>query len=346
MNNPPKLAVAWNGLPAYGAQLIRAGQERLNYDFPVIATKPDVPIQGMEETLKGNVTWIDPKKKLSWSDLKITIPDVFIHTGWNYPYFLCLANEVRANGGQVVGMFDNCWKRNLRQFLGGIYFRFDRRSRYAAAWVPGKSGRKLAKYIGFPNDLIFEGMYGADPHIFHSKVEAHLRPKRILFVGRLNDRKGVLELANAFTGLHQEFPDWSLEIVGSGPLRESLPRVPSIKLRDFQQPPVIASLMNQSRILVLPSREEHWGLVVHEAALCGCALALEERIGSAADFTGKWNAVLFKGTKVDEIQNALRSMFEWDNERLDRAAEESICLSKSFGPKIWAKRLEEILRAI
>ena len=32
--------------------------------------------------------------------------------------------------------------------------------------------------------------------------------------------------------------------------------------------------MNQSKVFALASREEHWGLVVHEAALCGCALLL------------------------------------------------------------------------
>lgn len=341
-----EIVVAWKGLPAYGARLIRAGRERLDCDFHVLATKPDVPIQGMEEILGGNLTWIDARTKPSWRDLQIPVPKVFIHTGWGYPFFLSLADEVRSSGGKVVGMFDNCWKGNFRQLLGGLYFRFFRRRHYAAVWVPGKSARGLAKYIGFSDNFIFEGMYGADPKVFEFENEAFERPKKLLFVGRLIDRKGVLELAAAFEELQQDFPEWSLEVVGSGPLDESLYGRANIVLRPFKQPGAIAEMMNQSRIFVLASREEHWGLVVHEAALCGCALALRSSIGAAADLAGKRNAVLFEETTVSSIRDALREILAWDDDRFTSAASESADLAANFGPKIWAKRLEEILEAV
>lgn len=343
---PEDVVVAWNGLPAYGARLIRAGRERSGYDFPVLATKPDIPIQGMESILDGKVTWIDPTSKPSWKDVGVPIPDVFIHTGWAYPFFISLANEVRSNGGKVVGMFDNCWKGNFRQLLGGLYFRIFRRRKYAAAWVPGKSARRLANYIGFSNQWIFEGMYGADQTVFNVKVAPLERPKKLLFVGRLVERKGVLELADAFGKLLEDFPDWSLEIVGTGPLAKKLYGRANVEVRPFQQPDVIAELMNQSRIFVLASKEEHWGLVVHEAALCGCALVLQSSIGAAADLAGKRNAVVFEKTKVNSICDALREILVWNDDRFTSAASESADLAANFGPKIWAKRLEEIVEAV
>lgn len=346
MSKPLKLVVAWKGLPAYGARLIQAGRDSLGYNFPVLATKPDVPIQGMEEILAGNIKWIDPADKPKWSELGLSVPEIFIHTGWGYPYFLSLADEVRAQGGKVVGMFDNSWKRNLRQLVGGLYFRLFRLHKYAAVWVPGQNARRLARYIGFPRERIFEGMYGADPSIFRAEKAIIERPKRVLFVGRLIDRKGVLELADAFEDLHEEFPNWTLEIIGSGTLEKFISGRKRIELHPFQQPPAISKSMNESQIFILPSREEHWGLVVHEATLCGCALVLERKIGAAADLAGNENAVLFEGVTVASIGCALRQIFEWEDAKFNIASNQSMELAANFGPQVWAKRLKEILSTV
>lgn len=340
------IAVGWNGLPAYGANLIQAGRDRIGQQFPVLGTQPDVPIEGMEDVLGDGLIWLNAGCRYSWKDLKLPVPDLFIHTGWRYPHFISLADEVRKNGGAVVGMFDNCWKGSLRQRVGGIYFRLFMRKLYHAAWVPGESGKQLALSLGFSQESILTGMYGSSTEIFRSKIPIADRPKQLIYVGRLNHRKGVLELAHAFSCLSRTFPDWSLLIVGNGEFGSEVSKLSGVQLLPFKQPSEIAELMNQSRVFALASREEHWGLVVHEAALSGCALVLERNIGAASDLAQKENAVLFANTSVEEIEKALREVFQWSDRQFARASDLSQEAALNFGPDVWSQKLETLVQEL
>ena len=340
----PSIVVGWNGLPAYGARLIQAGRDHLGVQFPVLGTKPDVPIDGMEEILGDGLKWLEAGRSYSWGQLKMPVPELFIHTGWGYSHFNSLADEVRANGGKVVGMFDNCWKPTLRQFIGSIYFRMFLRRKYFAAWVPGKSGKRLAKQLGFGVKRVFVGMYGSSSEVFSNKVPMSKRKKQVLFVGRLIHRKGVVELAQAFSRIHEEFPDWSLLIVGEGECKVEVDQLKGVKVLPFKQPEEISRLMNQSRVFALASREEHWGLVVHEAALSGCALMLQAQIGAAADFASEENAVLFARTNQEDMVSAFREIFQWPAPKFVQASHESQQVASAFGLEKWSKQLEKIVQ--
>ena len=341
-----KIVVGWNGLPAYGAKLIQAAREDLECAFPVLGTKPDVPIQGMEQILGDELVWLKPARRYTWAELSLDVPDLFIHTGWGYPHFISLADEVRSHGGKVVGMFDNCWKGDFRQLLGGLYFRIFMRKKYHAAWVPGQSGLRLARYLGFKAPSIYTGMYGSSDEIFNAVVPMSEREKQILFVGRLDHRKGILELLEAYTRVRAHYPDWKFVVVGNGPLACEVEGFDGIELLPFQQPEAIAALMNRSRIFALASREEHWGLVVHEAALCGCALLLQANIGAVPDLSTSGNSVLFSETAASEIEVAMSEIFEWSEMDFNRASSSSLELAGGFGPTRWARQFKQIIGSI
>ena len=166
MISEAKIAIAWSGLPFYAARLIRAGIEKLREPIYVIGSRPRVPIEGMEKALGQPIHWIDDKQRCSWSLLKIPAPDIFIHTGWNNRGFNDLGREVRQHGGQVVSMIDNCWKNSPRQWVGAIVFRCVYRRWFDAAWVPGRSGEKLCRFLGVPADKIYQNLYGVDSVFF------------------------------------------------------------------------------------------------------------------------------------------------------------------------------------
>lgn len=339
------IAVAWNGLPAYGAHLIQGARLRVGYDFPVIGTRPDVPIWGMEKILNENLYWVKADQIHSWEELGLNVPRLFIHTGWGYAHFISLANEVRAQGGKVVGLFDNSWKGTLRQYIGVAYFRTFLRRKYIGAWVPGGSGRRLASRLGFSPQAIREGLYGANPEIFTYQVPIDQRPKSILFVGRLIDRKGILELVNAFGELRDQHPEWSLVVIGDGPYRDKIEGKKGVKVHPFSQPDVIAQEMNQARVLALPSREEHWGLVVHEAALCGCGLLLTQAVGAGEDLVGSTNGIRIANTSTSEVKETLLRIYNLNPSAWIRASEESVDLARNFGPSRWADEFEKLLES-
>lgn len=341
-----KIVIAWNGLPLYGAKLIAAAREIIGENFNVIGTHPKVPIMSMDEILSTNLHWLDEGKSYSWKELRLEVPDVFFHTGWRYRHFISLADEVRARGGQVVGMFDNNWKGNFRQILGGIYFRLFLRKKYAAVFVPGFEGRKLARFLGFKKERIFSGLYGSSGEIFSSQIKCSKRPKCFLFVGQFIHRKGVLELVNAYKKFHEHYPEWKLRLIGQGDLADQLRGSPGILVEPFKQPNEIAKVMNEARVLILPSREEHWGLVVHEAALSGCGLLLTSQVGAAKDMSTSRNAIVIDRLSINALMNAMNSFAEMSDEKIELMQSDSLKIATKFGPKVWAEGFVAILKKL
>lgn len=338
-----KIVMGWHGLPAYAARLIASADS----DFPVIASKPSVPIEGMDEILPGRIRWIHDSYLDGWKGLAMPVPDIYFQPSWSTPAFNRLGDEVRANGGKVVVMFDNRWRGDLRQVLGALRFRTQWRGKFDVAWVAGKSGAQLARFWGFSADRIFTGMYGADPTIFGTSQQIPLseRPLRMMFVGRLTEAKGVNELLAAWTGFHAKNSAWELHVYGSGELKEAVDAAP-VHFHGFQQPEVIAAGMRQARFLILPSHEEHWGLVVCEAAQAGCGLLLSKAVGSHPDLLGAGNGMLFSPRSVSELETALNRAASLQVAQLNRVEEESRRLGDQFTPVRWAATFGEIREKI
>ena len=96
------------------------------------------------------------------------------------------------------------------------------------------------------------------------------REMLILAVGRLYRQKGFDLLLKAFARIHNNFEDWTVEIVGEGPEKSSLLELrDQLKLNEkvILADPVkdIESLMSRAGLVVQPSRFEGFPNVVLEA---------------------------------------------------------------------------------
>ena len=338
------VAFSWNGLPQYAARLLAAAFAENGQGSPVVGSRAQVPIQGVEAALGRPVHWVDAARPTSWAELGLETPRIFFQSGWAYPAFNALGDEVRAAGGNVCLLMDNNWRGDFRQWLGAPWFRLCQRRKFAAILVPGKSGRRLARWYGMPDDRIWEGMYGADPKIFFNGPPLAERPKRIVFVGQYIGRKQCLTLARAFAAVADRMPGWELEMYGSGPQQELIPSHPRLRVNGFVQPEQLGALYRSARVFALPSLTEAWGLVVHEAALSGCQLFLSDAVGSREDFAGPANSVLFSAGDVDSLQAGLLRLAVMDDGELQRAQSESLRLAQSQGPAVFASRVEKITR--
>ena len=339
-----RIAFSWNGLPQYAARLIGKAAQRLGEDCAVIGSRPDVPVEGMERVLQGQVFWVDAATPTKWSDLGLPIPEVFVQSGWGYPAFNALGSEVRARGGRVIGLSDNNWREDFRQtIMGPLAFRLAHGRRFDAMLVPGRQGRRLMRWFGMPDRRIREGMYGADPELFNGGERLSRRPKTFLFVGQFIARKDVLGLVSAFTRFARTRPDWSLRLCGSGVQRNEIPQTENIFVEDFVQPEQLVERFRQARFLILPSLFEAWGLVVHEAALCGCGLVLSDRVGSADDLATPINGVVFKAGDGDDLLRALRQAAAFDDARLCAAEAELRRLAQSFGPDRFGREVAALI---
>lgn len=327
------VAFSWNGMPQYAAREIRAAINHLGVACDVVGSKPSVPVTGMEQSLGQKIHWVDAHRSISWTALGLNIPKIFVQSGWSYPAFSALGREVKKSGGKVIGLSDANWRGDFRQkILGYVGYRQKYLRHFDIMIVPGKQSRKLMRYFGMQDAQIIEGMCGADPNIFNGGAGLANRPKSILFVGQFISRKNVLSLCATFSRFCEMHGDWNLRLCGSGEQRQLLPQHPNIKIEDFVQPENLAEHYRNARFFILPSHIEAWGLVVHEAALCGCAMLLSTTIGSADDLADKSNSFLFDSKNEDTLYQALCNAAKCDADWLIQAEQTSRNLALKFGP--------------
>jgi len=332
----PHIVVAWHGLPAYAARALRTTPAA------VVGTV-DVQSPGYIESLIGRkVTWIDAGRQVKWSDLQLDPPALFFYTGWAYKAFNSLASEAKRSGGYTTCMIDNSRKFTFRQTLGKWYFRAAIQRNIDHFLVPGEAAQDLMTYFGVSESKIHQGLYGADPEVFSPGPSLLERVNDFAFVGQFIPRKGIHCLLCAARILRKSGEQFNLVAIGQGPLRQDLLDA-GFRVEPFSTPEAVAALLRNSRFLVLPSAEEHWGLVVHEAALSGCGLILSEAVGSCSEFAGRQNCWRLKPGDGEALAEAMKRALDLDERSQAACRTQSLALAQPFGPRRWDESFREIL---
>ena len=132
-----------------------------------------------------------------------------------------------------------------------------------------------AVLCGIPSKKITAIPNGVQPNITMPARLGHDHLNRLLFVGRLTDQKDPLALLTAFQKLPYDLRNHStLTFVGEGPLRHQMEtQISSFQLSDrvklLGHRDDVIQLMQQSTLLVLPSRWEGMPNAVLEAMASG-----------------------------------------------------------------------------
>jgi glycosyltransferase involved in cell wall biosynthesis len=166
----------------------------------------------------------------------------------------------------------------------------------------GTSNVQFYKSYGIGDERIFLTPYAVDNLFFSNRTQTLPDKKRlllekhgirpdlpvILFCGKFYDRKRPFDLLKAFT-LMKDRPTASLVFVGDGPLRSEMERFVADKqlrnvyflgFRNQQEMPTCYALAD---LLVLPSSQEPWGLVLNEGMCNGLPIIASDRVGAVAD---------------------------------------------------------------
>lgn len=338
------ICFCWSQLPYYAANCIGAFVRQTNERVVVVATRPKVPIRGMEQAASCEIKWLSSESD-SRDIISLTgeMPRALFVSGWTIPIFNHYRDAVRVDGGKVYAMSDGNSASWLVAMIRSIRFRLMYRSKYDGFFVPGKSGCRLFRMFGVDASRIASGLYSADPLVFHGEVPLVNRGKRMVFVGRFEPVKNVLALCEAFRMASGEKQGWRLELYGCGSLKNKLLAGHGIYIRDFLQPRELSEVYRSARVFVLPSIREPWGLVVHEAALSGCVLLLSDCIGAADDFVGVHNGVRFNPRKVSDIAYAMQKVFAMTDTELELAQQESLQKSSQISPRAFVDGANRLL---
>ncbi len=163
-------------------------------------------------------------------------------------------------------------------------------SRSACVTVVSCHMRDVLTREGVPADRVCVASMGVDMQTRFVPVRDVLRdPAKVIFVGRLVEKKGVRHLLDAFQIVHATHPHIHLDIVGDGPERAALEaqsatlgltdRVTFLGAKPQSGLPLLYS---GAAIAVVPSvidsggDQEGLGLVTLEAIGCGCAVVASD----------------------------------------------------------------------
>ncbi len=281
-------------------------------------------------------------------------PDVVYIAGWIDKPYLAVAKYFYHQGKPVIAAFDTQWFGTWRQKLAVAISPFIFMKRFTHAWVPGIWQYEYARRLGFPRERIETGMYSADSPRFEAVYEAAMAtkavrfPRKFLYVGRYLALKGVLELYHAFRELCEEGDvDWTLELVGAGPLKEELEETDQIRFRDFVQPDELPGLALEAGVFVLPSRRDAWAVVLHEFAATGMPLVSTDAAGATTALVKEgYNGWQFKAGDKDSLKDVFRKVMAKSDEELMEMGRRSRELAQLISPTTWAATLDKIAHSL
>src|ERR1700720_319231 len=199
-----------------------------------------------------------------------------------------------------------------------------------AAFVVTKSEhlRQKAIRMGVDASKVRTVRNGCDPSVFHladrSAARAQLavdkKVELVLFVGRLDAKKGIGELLVAFASLASRRPNLRLAYVGDGPGREQLRCTAKdlalegrVYLAGACPSEKIPQWLAAANVLVLPSYAEGCPNVVIEALSCGRPV-IATNVGGIPELVNEESAILVAPRDSRTLADAIDTAMErnWD----------------------------------
>jgi phosphatidylinositol alpha-mannosyltransferase len=229
----------------------------------------------------------------------------------------------------------------------------------AAAWVavsPAAAGYH-AGALGVAADRFEVVPNGVDVTPFAAAAEAvgarsDDGSSRLVFVGRLEPRKGAVVLARAFVRLRERRPDAHLTIVGDGPQRRELEAVlaavpeEAVDLLGRVTGPALAAALARADVAVAPALGgESFGIVLLEAMAARTAVVASDIPGYRSVVTHGRNGLLVPPGDPVALADALESSLVDAAGRSARVAAGVRTAAEHDWPVV-AARLQELYRRV
>lgn len=167
--------------------------------------------------------------------------------------------------------------------------------------------------------------------------------REVLFVGRLEDTKGIDLAASAAA-----MAGAPLTVVGEGPLAGRVPALhPGAQLLGRRSLAEIREIAGRARMLVMPSRyPEPFGLVAIEAAWSGLPIILAETALLAPDIVALQAGIAINPRDTPRFASAIRRLLDDDTAtRVMSEAAYTQTRALALTPETWIERIEAVLLA-
>lgn len=218
------------------------------------------------------------------------------------------------------------------------------------------SEQYLRENLGFSSAPIIRGCMSADSFYLHYDVEAELEARhkadreaecrngkgiRFLYVGRIVEPKGIRQLLEAWEIHHRSYPDDTLTLAGEGILlnemRERYGDDKGIIMAGYVSYDRIYSYYKECDVVVQPTLEDNWSLVIPEAMSCGRAVMCSIYNGGYPELVkDSVNGYSFDPLDKEDFVNAFA---KFHSANLLKMGRQGMMIEKNFSPEKAALRI-------
>ena len=349
MTKPVRLAVLWTHPSGYLMSSLQELAKR-GHEVLLVSQRPEPNAAFDLDSIAGGrvelSTYDDfgafqglSEHLASWS------PTAMLICGWHVAAFRRIALSYRGQIPRILYM-DNPWQATLRQHLGVAISATYIRPAFDAVLLPGELQAMFARKLGFKTSAIRLGGLACDSTHFGrpptSTISFAHRP--FLYCGRLCPEKGFDVLAEAYELYRRETEHpRPLRVVGAGPLVELALGTAGIQYIGFVQPRSLPSYFYDAASLVVPSRVEHWGVVIHEAATAGLPIIASSICGAIPHLVHEgFNGSIFQSEDSADLADSLRRLHSMPAQLWSKWASHGRLLAAAFTPARWADAVEDL----
>jgi len=192
---------------------------------------------------------------------------------------------------------------------------------------------------------------GVDTHKFTAKTRTKTNFK-ILYVGRLGHEKGVDVVIKAFARVIKEFPQAKLEIVGDGPVAETLKDLTkklrltkSVVFHGYVPREKIVSYYKECDVFATASVMEVQPLTILEAMSCSLPVIGVKKAGVSGMIKDNFNGYLISKPDEKEMANKIAKILSDDKLRI-RLSRNSRKMAKKNSLILSTGKLENLYKRI
>jgi glycosyltransferase involved in cell wall biosynthesis len=257
-----------------------------------------------------------------------------IHAHWLIPQGIACAVAGLIPGNRLADVVCTSHGGDLYA-LDSFIFRSLKRwtiSRTRSFCVVSNAMKSKAIDIGIEAARIHIMPMGVDLiHKFVPVDDVERNENRLIFVGRLVEKKGVGILLQAMQSVIEKYHDAQLVIVGDGPLSGILKQYTSdvglenhVKFLGSQPHDNLPQLYSSAGIAIIPSviagsgDQEGLGLVTIEALGCGCAVVVSA-LEAILDVVDSNTGILVKPGDADDLAKGISYLLDKPAERAELA---------------------------
>jgi len=333
-----KVVILWQGLSGYLLSWVTALTAR-NCKVLLVYTgkSDDAPFNlKIQSENVSNLSLDELSRKELLAKVNHFQPDIVLISSWHISKYRYVARRITTP--RILCM-DNQWHSTPKQWLGVLSRSIAVRPLYDRALVPGHRQRFFARKLGFQENEIWDGLLSADSVAFSSTSLP--RNNEFLFVGRIVKEKGIDLLTQAYSQYRKKsINPLNLRVCGVGKLSRLLEGREGIIWNGFIDPSELPAIYGTSKIFIMPSTFEPWGVAIHEAAISGLMIIASDACGAVENLVEDgWNGLIVPSGNVEALCSAMLKAEIIIQRDFRTISQRSKALSDRYSPDKWAENL-------